>query len=245
MELALSGADAKTLMLARQILECDQMLSGNLNQINDLNDLRGLYAERKQEVALLKAFVREHGINGTISAEAFAKHWPQFVANNSDLAEKYDLIPMPAAWSPYEKPMTEEFIDPETEMVDQDKYDAAIRDWEDSIARDPNYSQDVSDAAYMNGKAIFAKQSHGGQNGVVQTSYDGMLAPDGAMSSDTLDAELERQDTAIQKFDQAKELINIRNQQSLQLKQRTLTLVSNFNQADHEGQKAVISNTRG
>lgn len=207
MQLALSGADAKTLILARQILDCDQMISDNLKEIDYLNKERKVHAERKQELQSFKAFVNKYGKDGKLSVEDWAKHWDEFVDKNPKLAAKYELDPA--------KPPT---ID---------------------TFRSHGYGhQGIGDYSFTMHQVIHREGPH------IRAVAEGAIFSGDSVTVDELDAAILRHDDAIQQLDQAKELTNLRNQQALQRKQRTLTLLSNMNAAEHEGRKAVIANTR-
>ncbi|MBW2734373.1 MAG: hypothetical protein JRH20_18440 [Deltaproteobacteria bacterium] len=207
LELALSGADAKTLMLARQILECNEMIGGNLEKINELNDKRQAYADRKAMLALFKAHVHrnEGGKDGLASGKELAKNMANFLDNNPRIDAEFPGLRA------------------QLSLANSGTGDAYLEIVKGTIC---------------------ARQAMNDDGKLERDPEGGSFISGDRFSIDALDAHIVEIDNAMQKLDQAKELINIRNQQALQLKQRTLTLVSNFNQADHEGQKAVISNTR-
>lgn len=243
MKLALSGADAKTLILARQILECDQMISENLEEIQQLNKLRQQHAARKQELVAFKAFVNKHAKDGKLGKAELEKHWPEFVAQNPGIVDKYDLKPTTVDWDA-KKPQAP------TGWMHQSQFNSSVTqthkafEWATYRKELEEWKRARAEDIGNLGTEFLAKQSFTAEGDGIETSYSGSIFGGESITVDEVEAAMLSHDNAIQKLDQAKELINIRNQQALQRKQRTLTLVSNFNQAEHEGRKAVISNTR-
>jgi hypothetical protein len=80
--------------------------------------------------------------------------------------------------------------------------------------------------------------------GKVSTVIVGKVIEGSRFNLDSLQAEVERLKGDIQSLESSRELTVMNLQQQVQEKQRIITLASNIADANHQGQKAIIGNTR-